>query len=200
MATDVQYKKTDSAFVAEMIELVETTHWCTGNLGCPVYKREPIIGDDGRIALDIWGKPRMKNAVVNGQYVIEKFTYCLVGLIMKVAGLKTSAHDGVELAEQLGTIRFEAQLDYPGQEQSRRIVEVFFDTLNEMILMESSSLYVGGERADAIPIFTSPFAPGSEADIKFVFREKFQALESWNDSVERDAVLQLMKKVYTKLT
>lgn len=77
MATDV---KTDLQFFEEILALIDGTHWVKSALACPVWKTEEYHDAANRL--------RHRLILEDGKPVIVKTTYCLVGLVMKVADIE----------------------------------------------------------------------------------------------------------------
>lgn len=93
---------TEREFVERVLGMIDATHWTTNALACPVYEvrrtpsgrvareRNPDYDPSNAEWLNECNVPKTRVAVLrneDGEPVIVKWTYCLVGLLMKVAGM-----------------------------------------------------------------------------------------------------------------
>ena len=71
--------KTDYEFLDEMVQLIDGTHWTKSTLACPVFK---VIKSSSRYGVNKLARD------ADGQPILEKVTYCIVGLVLKVADME----------------------------------------------------------------------------------------------------------------
>lgn len=176
--------KTEREFVERVLEMIDTTHWTTNQLACPVYEvkrtgsgrvmreRNPEYDpEEADLYQGQYGVSKTRTALVrdaSGAPVITKWTYCLVGLFLKVAGLSNEDMEEDDLYVAPGKRA-------PLVRLAARVNDIIFAKLAE----EGKVAW----RADKATELT----------------ERVSAVEVWNDHSSKEQVRDLLVRVRDSL-